>query len=256
MKNIYAILKKELASYFGSPVAYVVVTIFLLISGYLFYSAFAFFSMISYRSMGNPSILQQLNVTEGVIRPLYGNMSVILLLMIPLLTMRLFSEEKKTGTIELLLTYPVKDSEAILGKFLACVSFLFFMLALTVLYPLLVILFAKPEAGPILAIYLGLFLMGMSFIALGTFASTLTENQIIAASITFGTLLLLFVIGWASSFVGNTFGKILEHLSVMEHFGNFSKGIIDTKDVIFYIDFTVFFLFLTACSLDSKKWRG
>lgn len=256
MKNVYAILKKELASYFGSPVAYVVITIFLLISGYLFYSSFAFFSMISYRSMGNPAILQQLNVTEGVIRPLYGNMSVILLLMIPLLTMRLFSEEKKTGTIELLLTYPVKDSEAILGKFLACATLLFLMLALTALYPILVILFAKPEAGPILTVYLGLFLMGMSFIALGIFASSLTENQIIAASITFGTLLLLFVIGWASGFVGNTLGKILVHLSVMEHFGNFSKGIIDTKDVIFYINFTVFFLFLTANSLDSKKWRG
>ena len=256
MKNIYPIFKKEVSSYFGSPTAYIVITIFLLISGYFFYSGFAFFSLISFRSMGNPAILQQLNINEGVVKPLYGNISIILLLIIPLLTMRLFAEEKKSGTIELLLTYPVKDSEAILGKFFACAFLLFFMLLLTGFYPLLLILFAKPEIEPILSIYLGLFLMGISFIALGTFASSLTENQIVAASITFGTLLFFFVIGWASSLVGSTFGKVLEHLSIMEHFSNFAKGIIETKDIIYYVNFTIFFLFLTSSSLESKKWRG
>lgn len=256
MRNIYPIFKKEVASYFSSPIAYIVITIFLLISGYLFYSGFAFFSLISLRSMGNPAILGKLNINEGVIKPLYGNMSIILLLMMPLLTMKLFSEEKKSGTIELLLTYPIKDLEAILGKFFACLSLLFSMLLSTALYPLLLILFAKPEIGPILSIYLGLFLMGTAFISLGILASSLTENQIIAATITFGTLFFLFLIGWASSFVGSLFGKILEHLSIMNHFTNFSKGIIDTKDIIFYINFTIFSLFLTSRSLESKKWRG
>ena len=183
-------------------------------------------------------------------------MSLILLLMMPLLTMRLFSEEKKSGTIELLLTYPIKDMEAIMGKYLACLSLFFLMLLLTALYPFLLIVFAKPEIGPILTIYLGLFLMGAAFIALGTLVSSLTENQIIAAAVTFGILLLFFLIGWASTFVGSSFGSVLEHLSIMKHFQNFTKGVIDTQDIIFYINFIIFSLFLTGMSLESKKWRG
>src|SRR4030067_3237995 len=159
MRNFYLIFKKELKSYFASPIAYVVITMFLILPGYFFYNSFALFSTISFQATVNPMLAKQvgvLNITESVVRPLFGNISVILLLMVPLLTMRLFSEEKKTGTIELLLTYPVTDMEVLLGKFFACLAVFVLMLVLTGTYPLLLIIYGQPEIGPVITGYLGL----------------------------------------------------------------------------------------------------
>jgi ABC-2 type transport system permease protein len=206
--------------------------------------------------MSNPMMARNLNITEGVLRPLYGNLGVILLFMMPLLTMRLFAEEKKQGTIELLLTYPVRDLAVVLAKFAACLAVYTIMLGLTALYPLLLITFAQPEIGPIVAGYVGLFLLGAAFIALGALASSLTENQIVAAAMSFGLLLFMWIIGWSSQFAGSGVGWLLSHLSLLEHFDSFPKGIIDTKDVIFYLNFMVFCLFLTLRSLESQRWRG
>ena len=256
MSSFWPIFKRELRAYFVSPIAYVVMVMFLTIAGYFFYSSFAFFNFIGFQAMSNPMMARNLNVTEGVLRPLYGNLGVILLFMMPLLTMRLFAEEKKQGTIELLLTYPVRDLAAVLAKFSACLAVYTIMLALTAVYPVLLIIFAQPEVGPILAGYLGLFLLGAAFIALGALASSLTENQIVAAAISFGFLLIFWVIGWSSQFAGSGIGWLLSHLSLLEHFDSFPKGIIDTKDVIFYLNFMVFCLFLTLRSLESHRWRG
>ena len=255
MRSFYAILRRELYVYFSSPIAYVVMTIFLLVSGYFFYSAFAYFSMISMQAMRMQGVAG-INVTDMVLNPTFANMSVIMLLMMPLLTMRIFAEEKKAGTLELLLSYPIRETELLFGKFIACLVVFFVMLAFTSLYPFLLWLYAAPDIGPITTGYLGLFLMGSAFIALGVMVSSLTENQIVAAVISFGALLMFWLIGWAETFAGPVLGKFLSHISLIKHFDNFSKGVIDTRDIIYYIDFNILFLFLTMRSLESKRWRG
>ena len=259
MRNFYLIFKKEFKSYFASPVAYVVITMFLILTGYFFYNSLALFSTISFQATMNPMLAKQvglLNITESVVRPLFGNISIILLLMVPLLTMRLFSEEKKSGTIELLLTYPVTDMGILLGKFFACMAVFIIMIALTILYPLLIIAFGQPEIGPIITGYIGLFLVGASFVSLGIFASSLTENQIIAATVAFGLLLLFWMISFSASLAGQTLGDILSYISLTAHLEGFAKGVIDTTDIVYYLIFISLFLFLTLRILESKKWRG
>src|SRR2546423_12401386 len=177
--------------YFTSPVAWVIMAVFLFIAGYFFYSIFSYYARVSMQSAMNP-MGGGLNVTDGVLRPLFSNVSVILLLMMPLITMRLFSEERRSGTIELLLTYPVRDGAVLIGKYLAALALYAIMLALTLLYPGILFYFARVEWGPLLTGYLGLLLMGATFLAVGIFASSLTENQIVAAVTTFGTLLILW----------------------------------------------------------------
>ena len=252
----WPVFKKELRLYFTSPIAYVVCFIFLLISGYFFYSLFAFFNLISLQSAMNPAMARDLNVTEGVIRPLFSNISVIFLFLMPMLTMRLLAEEKRSGTIELLLTYPVRDAELLVGKYGAALVLYALMLALTALYPGPVAAFVSLEPGPLLSGYLGLFLLGATFLAIGVLASSLTENQIVAAFANFGALLVFWVVGWSADLAGPVWGKLLSHLSILEHFESFARGIIDTKDVIYYLNFTILCLFLTLRSMESKRWRG
>jgi ABC-2 type transport system permease protein len=242
--------------YFTSPVAWVVLTIFLLIAGYFFYSIFAFFTQASIQSAMNPQMGRDLNVTDSVMRPLFSNISVILLLLMPLVTMRLFAEERRSGTIELLLTYPVRDGAVLAGKYLAALGLYAIMIGLTLLYPAIVVYFARLEWGPVLTGYLGLLLMGATFIAVGVFASSLTENQIVAAITTFGVLLIFWILGWSADYAGGTAGRVLQFLSLLEHNDSFSKGVLDTKDVLYYVNFTVLALFLTLRSLEARRWKG
>ena len=254
--RVWPIFKKEMRLYFTSPVAYVVLTIFLVIAGWFFYNIFAFFTLASMQSAMNPAMARELNVTDSVMRPLVSNISVILLLLMPLVTMRLFSEERRSGTIELLLTYPVRDGAVLVGKYLAALALYALMLALTLLYPGIVVYFARLEWGPLVTGYAGLLLMGGTFIAVGIFASSLTENQIVASITTFGILLILWVIGWSADYVGGVWGKVLQHLSLIEHNDNFAKGVLDTKDVVYYLNFIALALFLTLRSLEARRWKG
>jgi ABC-2 type transport system permease protein len=254
--KVWPIFKKELRLYFASSVAYVVLCIFLLISGYFFYSIFAFFTLLSMQSAMNPAFARDLNPTEGVMRPLFSNLSVILLFLAPMVTMRLFAEEKKSGTMELLLTYPVRDGAVLAGKYAAAMVLYAIMLAFTLLYAGIVAFLSRLEWGPLVTGYLGLLLMGAAFLAIGVLVSSLTENQIVAGFGTFGILLVLWVVGWSADLAGPVWGKVLSHLSILEHLDNFSKGIIDSKDVIYYLNFIIFCLFLTLRSLESKRWRG
>jgi ABC-2 type transport system permease protein len=254
--KIWAIFKKEMRLYFTSPVAWVVFTIFLLIAGYFFYSIFAFFTLASMQSAMNPQMGRDLNVTDSVMRPLFSNISVILLLLMPLVTMRLFAEERRAGTIELLLTYPVRDGAVLAGKYLAALMLYAIMIGLTVLYPAIVVYFARLEWGPVLTGYLGLLLMGATFIAVGVFASSLTENQIVAAITTFGVLLIFWILGWSADYAGGTAGRVLQFLSILEHNDSFSKGVLDTKDILYYVNFTALALFLTLRSLEARRWKG
>jgi ABC-2 type transport system permease protein len=255
--KIWPIFKKEMRLYFSSPVAWVVMTIFLFIAGYFFYSIFAFYTLASMQSAMNPQMGRDLNVTDSVLRPLFSNMSVILLLLMPLITMRLFAEERRSGTIELLLTYPVRDGAVLVAKYLAALALYALMLGLTLLYPGIVRYFTPSmEWGPLLTGYLGLFLMGATFLGVGIFASSLTENQIVASITTFGVLLFLWVIGWSAEYVGGSWGRVLSHLSLLDHFDTFARGVLDTKDVIYYVNATLLTLFLTLRSLEARRWKG
>jgi ABC-2 type transport system permease protein len=250
------IFKKEMRLYFGSPVAYVVFTFFLLISGWFFSQIFLFYSDASMRSFMQPQFGQNLNVIENVMRPLFTNMSVVLLFFIPMLTMRLFAEEKRSGTIELLLTYPVRDGEVLAGKYLASLALFALLLALTLLYPGLVAYFTRVEWGPIFSGYLGLLLTGAVFLAVGVLVSSMTENQIVAGFGTFGILLAFWIVGWGAEFAGGTLRGVLQYLSIGDHLDGFTRGLIDTKDLVYYVSGVALALFLTLRSLDSKRWKG
>ena len=250
---------KELRSFFVSPIAYVVLTGFVVLSGWFFFNLLVQFNrMISmYEMMRRADIASQLNLNELVMLPLMYNMTIVLLLMVPLITMRLFAEEKKLKTDELLLTSPISVNSIVLGKYLASLVFLGVMLGLTVVYPGILFHYGQPapELGPIVAGYLGLLLLGAAFMAVGLFASSLTENQIVAAVICFVTLLLFFVIGWPAETVGATGGKVLEYLSLIDHFTDFSKGLLDGQHVVYFVTFVLFALFLTKRSIESTRWR-
>lgn len=257
VRSVGLILNRELKSYFSSLIAYVVIVMFLLITGYFFYNLLATFSVISFQAQVNPMLAKQyqlLNINETVVRPLFGNISIIMLLMTPLLTMRLISEEKKSGTIELLLTFPVKDIDVVLGKYLACLLVFLVMILLTATYPILLLGLGEPEVMPILTGYLGLFLLGAAFISLGIFTSSLTENQIVSASMSFGILFFFWLISYSVPFVSPAFGQVLSYLSINEHIASLAKGVLDTEDIIYYLCFIVLFLFLTLRSLESKRW--
>jgi ABC-2 type transport system permease protein len=256
MKGIYTVFRKELYRLFASPIFYVVAFIFLTLVGYFFYSSVAYYSLLSFQAGRDPFLSEQLNLADMVIEPFFGSISIVLLLMVPIITMRLFAEEKKTGTAELLFTYPISDRGAVLGKFSAAISVLLLLLAGTVPAMVLLEVLANPPWPVILGGYLGLFLMGSSFVSLGLFASSLTANQIIAAVTSFGALLLLWIIGWTESLVGPTLGSVLKYLSLLTHYDNFAKGILDSRDVLFYLLFILLFLFSTLRILESRQWRG
>jgi ABC-2 type transport system permease protein len=253
---VWPIYKKELRLYFTSPVAYVILAIFLVIAGFFFSTMFQYFTRASMQMAMQPQFGRDLNVTDSVMRPLFGNLSIILLLLMPVVTMRLFAEERRSGTIELLLTYPVRDGAVLAGKYLAALTLYGVMLAGTLTYPAMLTYFTRVEWGPLLTGYIGLLLMGGMFLAVGLFASSLTENQIVAAIVAFGVLLVFWIIGWIAEFSPGPVGTVLTHLSILEHNDAFAKGVLDTKDVIYYLNFTALALFLSLRALESRRWNG
>jgi len=255
MKNIWSLMKKEIRSYFSSPIAYVVIAGFLLLVGYFFYSLVGWFNAQAMQMAQNPYYAQQVNINQMVFSPLFHNMSIILILVAPLLTMRLLAEEKKSGTDELLYTSPLSVGQIVLGKYFAALVMLAAMLGLTALLSIFAFALGNPEIAPWLTGYLGLFLMGATFIAIGLFFSSLTENQIIAAFLTFVTLLLLLVLNWVTSSGSGTWQSVLGYLSFSQHFEDMTRGILDTKDIVYYLSFSFFGLFLAHSVLQSRRWR-
>lgn len=254
MNNIITVLRKELKSYFSSPIAYGLMAFFALISGYFYYMYVAMFvnqSVQSQMGRGGP-----MDVNEWVIRPLLMNLSVIGLFLIPMITMRLFAEEKRSGTIELLATSPVRDIEVIIGKWLGALTLYGSILLVSVLNVAALYFYGRPDIYPILTGYLGLILQGGCLLAIGTFISNTTRNQIIAGAATFGICLLLWVMDWVSAYETANWAKVVAYLSVTTHFEPFSKGVIDTKDVVFYASMIFFGLFLTSRSMESLRWRA
>ena len=242
MKYILAVCTKELYTYFVSPIAYFVCFVFTAISGFLF-------SLLLISISG-----QEAGTGAQVMGILFGNMAIILLFFTPVLTMRLFAEERKSGTIELLLTSPITDGQVVLGKFLASWLLLIVMLALTLFFPLLTQRFGPIDSGVLLSGYFGVILIGSSFLALGLLMSSMCKNQLVAALTSFGILITLWVIGSLSSQYG-AIGEFLSYLSLLEHYDDFARGVILLKDVIYHLSFTGVCLFATFKSIESSKWR-
>jgi ABC-2 type transport system permease protein len=258
VKNALVIAAREIRSYFVSPVAYVVFTGFLLLSGWFFFNLLARFSYLLqiYGSVGRGGgELERLNLNEFVISPLLHNLSVVLVILIPVITMRTFAEEKRLGTFELLLTSPLRVGEIVAGKFLGALVLVSLMLALTAIYPILLVIYGNPEMGILLSGYLGLFLVAASFLSIGLLTSSLTENQIIAAVSCLVALLLLYVINWPADTSTPTIGAVLHYLSVTEHFGEFVKGVVDSRAVVYFLSLIAVALFLTHRSVESLRWR-
>jgi ABC-2 type transport system permease protein len=256
MHNILAIWQREMKSYFVSPIAYVVLTVFLFLSGLFFFGNLA--EVVQYTlmqgQMGQGT--QAIDVPAFVTQSLFRTLSVVLLFVIPMLTMGLFSEEKKRGTIELLLTTPVGNLQAILGKYLASLTVLLILFVSSGITISALFVYSRPDWKPMLAGYLGMFLYGAALLALGLFISTLTENQIVSVMITFGVSLVLWLISVFGSSAGATTKSVINYLSVISHLDDFIKGVIDSSHVIYYITFAFVGLFLAYRSLESMRWKG
>ena len=235
MRNVFTIMRKELYTYFCSPMAYVVICFFLGITSFLF---------ALYLGSGR---------AEARMEDLFHTMAFLALMVAPVLTMGLIAQERNLGTIEPLLTKPVTDLEVALGKFLAALTVFVFMVALTLMYPLIMDKYGDPDWGAILIGYLGLILCGAAFIAVGLFTSSLTANQIAAAILAFLILLFFWLIGWVSYSVSQTLGDIMKHLSVYENIQDFEKGIFDTKPLAFFLSLVFYFVFLTVRSLETRR---
>jgi len=255
MRNIWTIYKKELNSYFVSPIAYILLLMFALIFGFFFWNAVGMFVYYGIESQMRGQMFP-MNVNEQVIRPLLSNISVVGLFFIPMITMRLFAEEKGNGTIELLATSPVRDSEVIVGKWLAAVSLYAVMLLFTAVNFSFLFRYGNPDWKPLAIGYLGLLLQAGALLAIGTFVSTLTRNQIIAGAVTFGVCLLLWVLEWVSGYETATWARVLAYMSVITHYESFGKGVLAIKDTIFYLTLIFLGLFLTARSMESLRWRS
>jgi ABC-2 type transport system permease protein len=255
MRNIWVICRRELNSYFSSPIAWLLLTMYSILFGYFFWTLVGYFVQhsIEMQMMGQ-SVPE--NINEQIIRPLLANNAFLEILFIPLISMRLFAEEKRNGTIELLATSPVRDVEIILGKWLAALLLYCWMLVFTGLNFAFLFRFGNPDWKSMLVAYLGLILQGAALLAIGTFISTLTKNQIIAAVCTFGACLLLWIFAWISSFNSAPWATVLSYMSVISHSESFGRGVLEIKDAVYYLSVIFLGLFLTTRSMESLRWRS
>jgi len=255
MRNILAIANKELKAYFASPIGYIYVGLFAFLYGFFYYTVLAYFvrQSMQMNQFGGP---QTMNINQDMLRLVLQNVTVLVLFILPMVTMRTYSEEKRSGTIELLLTSPLTDFQIIMGKFVGAMALYSVGLLVSLIHILILFIYGSPEWKPILTAYLGLELLGGSFISVGLFISSLTKNQIVAAMLTFAVFLFFWVINWIGSFGGPGLEGIVSYLSIIDHFDDFAKGVVDTTHVIYYLSFITFGLFLTAKSVDTERWRG
>lgn len=256
MSNFRAVLGKELYLFFASPIFYVAALIFILLEGYFFYSAVNYFHMVSFQAARNPNLILEANLTHMVLTPLLRQIGLLMLFIVPLLTMRLYAEEQRSGTIELLFTLPVSDFNALLAKCFATYLVFLIMLCLSVPSVLILNYLGEVEWGILLCGYLGLLLMGAAFICIGCLSSAMTENQVVAAVIGFGVLLFSWVINWSIPYAGETLGHLLGYLSLFVHFNAFVRGLLDLRSVVFYIMLIVFFFVATLKVLEFRRLKG
>lgn len=256
MSGFGAIIRREFGANLRSPMIYVYLSMFSVVCGYFFYRNYLFFSLLSLQSDFGVGRGAALNITEAVFQPLFSNYVFVFLFFVPLVTMRAFSEEKKSSTLELLLSYPVRPIEVVLAKLAAAYQVILIGIAATLLFPMVAAFFGRVEAVQVTTAYLGLSLVALAFCAVGLFFSSVTENQIIAAVLTFATLLLLWALGWTGTFVPGTLGTILDQLSIYNHFRDFNRGVINVGGAIFFLNVTFLFVVLTYSNLQRHSWKG
>jgi len=255
MRNVWTICRRELYSYFVSPIAWVLLAIFAFLSGVFTYIISAAFARQSLESQMSGQSMP-MNLNEQVIAPLFSNIAVIGLFLIPLISMRLFAEEKRQGTIELLITSPLHDLEIVMGKWLSAVLMYGALLVILLVDFSFLFIYGNPDWKPVVSGFIGVLLQGACLLAFGTFISTLTKNQIVAAAIGFALALVLWILNWTTSFGNSPVIQVLNYLSIVSHMDSFSRGVIDTKDLIYYVSMIFLGLFLTARSLESLRWRA
>lgn len=253
MRNVWVICRKELNSYFVSPIGYAVLAVFAVIFGVGFYNRLHAYLNYTFQAQMTGGGATP-NVNDWIIRPLLGFSGTLSLFLIPMITMRLFAEEKRSGTMELLLTSPVEDLGIVLGKWLGALVLYMCTLGMSVLSIALLFFWGKPDWKPVAVAYLGLILQGACLLALGTLASSLTSNQIVAGGVTFFGSLMLFMLSWFTEFADSRLSRVLGYLSIITHMENFSKGILSLKDVVFYVSFIFLGLFLLLRRMESLRW--
>jgi len=254
MTNILAIVRKEWRGYFTSPIGYVVIVLYALLFGLFYTVGLSFFirqSMAAPQMGGGP-----MDINQMLIRYVFMNSSIVMVFIVPLITMRTYAEEKRLGTVELLMTSPITDFQILAGKFLGAMSLYVAMLGITVIHIGLLFAYGNPEWKPVLTGYLGLLLLGGCIVSLGLFFSSLTKNQIVAGMLTVVVVLVFWLIDWTGSFFGPTGEAIVRFISLPDHLEDFLRGVVDTQHVVYYLSFITFGLFLTAKSVDAERWRG
>ncbi len=237
LANTWIFTRRELRAYFNSPIAYIIIVLALVISGWLFFLDFFLAGQANLRSL------------------LTGWMPIVFLIFVPAITMRLIAEEKKSGTIELLVTLPVTDWEIVLGKYFASLVLLVITIFMTFSYVIMVAMLGDPDGGAIFGQYLGLFLLGATYLAIGLFASGITANQIVAFLVAIVIIAAFFLVDKFTVFFPGPLASVLEFLGVNYHFNNLARGVIDTKDLVYYLSMVFLFLFLAVRALESRRWK-
>jgi ABC-2 type transport system permease protein len=254
MRTVLAITRKELEQYFASPIAYVVIALLMLIAGVFFYIYLGVYQQQAAASMQYGG--EGMELSQAIMRPFFANAAFFFLIFMPMLTMRLFAEEKKQGTYELLMTSPVSITQLVVGKYLGVISFVLIILALLGLYPLLLVMFGgHPDVGPVLTGFLGLFLIGAAFLGVGLFASSVTQSQVIAMCLSFAFLIIFWIINWVTRSEA-WYGKVAQYVSIYQRFDDFTKGILNLNDVLYYLSFVFVSLFITGIVLQSQRWKS
>ena len=250
MRSVGWVARREFRSYWTSPVAYVVFSVFLVLSGIFFFGQLSEFVRLSTRAGGNG-----VDVNQQLIRPYLYNASVMVLFLLPLVSMRLLAEEKRQGTLEILLTTPTRESALVLGKYLASVALYGVLLLGTAAHVGLLFLFGRPEWGPVWTGFLGLFLTGAAYLALGLFLSGLTQNQVVAAAASFSLFLVLWLFEWLGSVTSGILSQALQYLSFARHFENFGRGVVDSADLVFFLSLIAVGLFGSVQAVLATRWK-
>ena len=261
MRNTIAVYIREIKSYFVSPIFYIIATVFMLVVGNTFKDNFISFAMRTMRLLRQATNtggeIQFININAEVVPGMFAFMNFMFLLIVPMLTMRLYAEEKKTGTMELLMTSPITTTQVMLGKFFSCLTIYFFLMCLTIAFVIIMMVQSngKLDWGPVFSAYLGSLLLGSAIISIGMFFSSLTENQIISAAVTLTVVMVFWLLIRSAQYVAPPFNHLLRYLSLSEHIESFTYGFVGIKHIVYYISMTVFWLFLTGVNVESARWR-
>ncbi len=262
MRTMWTIFKKEFVQFFSSPTSYIIIAVFLAVSGFFFYNISSYFAMQCFQALQYQQAynipLPPMSVNQWVVRPFFHNLAVLAIFLVPIITMRSFAAERAFGTTELLLTSPVRTTHLVCAKFAAGMLLYVVLVALTLIFQLILHHFTANglDWGPVWAGYLGLLLLGLAVVPLGQFISSLTKNQIIAAFMSFALFLILWIVDWSTLFAKGTLSKVIGYIGLAPHFANFARGIVDTSDIIYFVSLCAIGLFVTHQSVESWRWRG